>query len=416
MAGEQTAFEKNAEAGLDETSPFFGGTENDDLELSADEEAILSATMDPDTAPGGKNADAATDDDDPDDDDLGEDDDGFASPDDDKDEGADDEEGDTDDDPDDDDSGDDADDDSDGADDGDDTADSDDTADDDPDSDGGDATDSGRSAQASEGKGIRVPKWRLDNALKRAQRAEENLAKLREGKTEDADSDGTIDMSALDVKADPALVEKYNEAVLDGKHKDAAEIMSQLLAGPARAVQGLIPQLTKQISKEVRDEMRADTVGVSQDQAFAEAVNDVYETYPFTNPNNKDAYDADFMADARVFQKGFEAEGESPAAAVYLATQKALAIHYPDALKEDSGESDAPAQQQRQQQVRDKKAADTRKRNAKAAKKQPAAAKDDGSKSSRDEERDGELNIDELSDEEFDALPESTRARLRGDY
>ncbi len=91
-------------------------------------------------------------------------------------------------------------------------------------------------------------------------------------------------------------------------------------------------------------------------------------------------------------------------------------MHKPELLSDQQSDSESDDKKQEKPAKKKNEAASrkSRKRNAKDAKKQPPDAA--GTQSNKNAENDAdEIDIDSLTDEEFDALPEATKARLRGD-
>lgn len=357
-------------------SPFFGADDLDDeFEISPEDIAVRDGVP------------LNTDDgilDDSDDD---------VAPDDDTDDGDD-----TDADPVDDDS------DADVSDDDDDTATDPDTANPDGDDDGaGDDTDD---TQSKDTGSIMVPKSRMDSALRRAQAAEERLKQLEAGLTGDNPEGGDpLDLDGLEVTLDQEKAAKLADAYIDGKSDEAANILKDILSSTLReGLRAAVPALEKNLKTTVTRELSTVSRDTTSSAAFDEAVESVYAEYPMLNPES-DQFNEEIMAVARTLQQGYQAQGKSAAVSVIAATQKVAQMYNLDAPAET-----APAPKGRTAQDKD-----SRKRNASAARSQPP--KDDGgSVSDKSVKADDTLNIDELTDDEFDALPESTKARLRGDF
>lgn len=263
-----------------------------------------------------------------------------------------------------------------------------------------------------------VPKWRLDKVLERARRLEQQLSE-RQSAAAPQDDEGNVDLNevlqSLDLQVDGAQTAKLSDAILDNKPEEANKILNDILAGALKSGLGkIVPQLKQGLTKELTNTVRTNATESAHESAFNDAVAQVYEAYPFTNPENKAEYDAAFMEDARTFQRGYMASGYSAATAVLMGTQKALQIHRPELLNE-GGALDKQIAQSTKPVVKQEGNRESRQRNAQAAQQQPARTSGTGSQPNRAEET-SLPNIDDLTDEEFDALPESTRARLRGDF
>ena len=260
-----------------------------------------------------------------------------------------------------------------------------------------------------------IPKWRFDQKVKQLRTAQEQLASNR-APAADAEAPAPLDMATIKANADPDLVAKHADAVMDGKTDEAASLMNQILDGALQSgMSALIPSITAEVTRNVTAGVVSTVDKDSSDRAFDSAVAEVNEAYDFTDPKS-DNYDKAFMDDALIFMAGHQANGETAAAAVYLATEQAIKIHKPEMLKPADANADAAqAAKDLVAQRKQEKATEARAKNAKAAKQQPADTNDE-SQSSRSEAQSNVVDVDTLSDDEFDALPESTKAQLRGDF
>ncbi len=253
---------------------------------------------------------------------------------------------------------------------------------------------------------IMVPKSRMDGALRRARIAEDKL--------QTRDTPGgveAVDLDALEIAVDGDTAAKMFDASMDNKPEEASKLLSTLITqGVKGSLSTVLPSLRKEITAQIQSEVDSGVNSSTNDGAFADAVDEIYTTYPFMNPVNTEIFEAEVMADARTFQAGYEAQGTSSAVAVLQATDKALHLHHPELfVKAKAAEAEAAAKKS----VEDKTDAESLKRNIEAATAQPA--KSEGSKPNKDEQ--GKVpSVDDLSDEEFDALPAATRARMRGDF
>ena len=126
----------------------------------------------------------------------------------------------------------------------------------------------------------------------------------------------------------------------------------------------------------------------------------VFEEYPQLDTDS-DSFDEDLNAEALVFQSAYLNQGYLPAEAVRRAANAAIRVVRPELLTA----TEAP-------KVAAKARTTNVKGNVDASNAQPPKMNqgESGGKTSSEM-----IDINKLTDEEFDALPEATRARMRGD-
>lgn len=239
--------------------------------------------------------------------------------------------------------------------------------------------------QEAEAKAPMIPKRRLDDVLAKQRKAEQEAAELRKQLLEAQEKANA--QPDVDIKA---LSKSRNEAILDGDLDKAAELDEQIYN--ARTTGG---NSAEQLSIEEIEER------VSMKLELKTTVDTVFGQYPQFDTNS-DQFDEDLNNEALVFQQAYLNQGYSPAEAVRRAADAALRVVRPD-LMQSSEPKKAPVVEKRKTNV---------KKNVEAANSQPPKLNqgESGGKSSSEM-----VDITKLTDEEFDALPEATRARLRGD-
>ena len=184
-----------------------------------------------------------------------------------------------------------------------------------------------------------------------------------------------------------ALSKQHSEAILDGDLDKAADINDQIIAA------------TKQTAPEPID-MDALEARVEAKMELKSTLTSVFKEYPQLDTDS-DVFDEDLNAEALVFQSAYLNQGYLPAEAVRRAANAAVRVVRPELLTETA---------------EPKAAVKTRKTNVKgnveASNAQPPKMNqgESGGKTSSEM-----VDITKLTDEEFDALPEATRARMRGD-
>ena len=224
--------------------------------------------------------------------------------------------------------------------------------------------------EAAEAKKHMIPKRRLDDVVAKQRKAEQEAAELRKELAEALAKAQAI--PAIDVRA------------LSKQHSD---INDQIIAA------------TKQTAPEPID-MDALEARVEAKMELKSTLTSVFKEYPQLDTDS-DVFDEDLNAEALVFQSAYLNQGYLPAEAVRRAANAAVRVVRPELLTET---------------VEPKAAVKTRKTNVKgnveASNAQPPKMNqgESGGKTSSEM-----VDITKLTDEEFDALPEATRARMRGD-
>ena len=236
--------------------------------------------------------------------------------------------------------------------------------------------------EAVEAKKHMIPKRRLDDVVAKQRKAEQESAELRKELAEALAKAQAI--PAVDIRA---LSKQRNEAVLDGDLDKAAEIDEQIHAS------------TQQGKAESID-MEALEARVEAKMELKSTLASVFEEYPQLDTDS-DSFDEDLNAEALVFQSAYLNQGYLPAEAVRRAANAAIRVVRPELLTA----TEAP-------KVAAKARTTNVKGNVDASNAQPPKMNqgESGGKTSSEM-----IDINKLTDEEFDALPEATRARMRGD-
>jgi len=236
--------------------------------------------------------------------------------------------------------------------------------------------------EAVEAKKHMIPKRRLDDVVAKQRKAEQESAELRKELAEALAKAKAI--PAIDIRA---LSKQRNEAVLDGDLDKAAEIDEQIHAS------------TQQGKAESID-MEALEARVEAKMELKSTLASVFEEYPQLDTDS-DSFDEDLNAEALVFQSAYLNQGYLPAEAVRRAANAAIRVVRPELLTA----TEAP-------KVAAKARTTNVKGNVDASNAQPPKMNqgESGGKTSSEM-----IDITKLTDEEFDALPEATRARMRGD-
>ena len=237
--------------------------------------------------------------------------------------------------------------------------------------------------EAVEAKKHMIPKRRLDDVVAKQRKAEQESAELRKELAEALAKAQAI--PAVDIRA---LSKQRNEAVLDGDLDKAAEIDEQIHAS------------TQQAKSEPID-MEALEARVEAKMELKSTLASVFKEYPQLDTDS-DSFDEDLNAEALVFQSAYLNQGYLPAEAVRRAAKAAVLVVRPELMS---------TVEETKTEVKTRKT--NVKGNVDASNAQPPKMSqgESGGKTSSEM-----IDITKLTDEEFDALPEATRARMRGDH
>lgn len=240
----------------------------------------------------------------------------------------------------------------------------------------------------------RIPKARFDEVLKERNQLREEFERLRrkveeleQGKQAEPEPEPEPEAAAPEPYDFEAAEAKFAEAVINGDVEEAKRIRAE------------ITRKQLEIAEQTARAEAAQVQNLAQMQVqFQRAVEELENQYPAFRPGDE-AYDQEAVDAVLKIHSGLVAVGEDPVAALeqaatLVAAQRGL---------QPVGREEAP----QQQAAPAKKPAVKQKLSAKE--KQPPKQGGVAGRSVDD------LDLDNLSEEEFDALPEATKARLRGD-
>lgn len=248
-----------------------------------------------------------------------------------------------------------------------------------------------------------IPKARFDEAVakereareqaeRRAADLERQLAQRAQTQSAQAQRSGQID--ELETRLSD-LEKQHAELLLDGDVEKASSIMKE------------IRHSERQIARLEAQAESSQVVNMTLEQERLDlAVAKLEAEHPVLNPKSE-AYDNDLVQMILLVQREMVNNGQPPSHALYSATERVMGrlarVAEPEVKKE--GLSQAEVEDRKVKQI--EKALDTQKR-------QPPSMKDAGLDSDKLGEK-GLPNVTAMSAEEYAALPEATRARLRGD-
>lgn len=253
-----------------------------------------------------------------------------------------------------------------------------------------------------------IPRNRFDkvndarkDAESRARAHEAEIAELRQ----QLESRGTIvDETAgtiENLELSSEEVSTLSDAILDGNAEMAQEALQGMLSKAAQMG-------AQQARQGIEDRIQSTIDGRSVNDRMMDKADELTKQYPVLNEAHED-YDDLITDEVVIIRDAFISKQMDPVAAL----EKAVGI----VAREYGLDSPAPTQQEtpaedtaKQEQAKQQQSRDTKNALDKVAKQPPLNEGGDNRGST-----DGDINLEKLTDEEFDALPESTLARLRGD-
>jgi hypothetical protein len=255
----------------------------------------------------------------------------------------------------------------------------------------------------SEDKGYMIPKKRLDQEIGKTRAAQARALELEHQLTLlQQQGQGAPGIQLPVVEAEQ--MQLYHDAILDGQHAKAAEIMSQIRANDAAATAA---QLREQLLNDVRRSTQMD----QQQSALQEVITHLETTFDFFDSTSP-AHDSELVDEVLDTHKIYLAKGYTPADAMARAARMVLNDHHPGLLEPvgapPAARAAAPAPVG--PTVAQQRAAAAQQVAAKVALQptaQPARAELPTSRA---------LDIASMTDEEFNALPDSKIREMRGDF
>lgn len=208
------------------------------------------------------------------------------------------------------------------------------------------------------------------------------------------------------VEQEPEQEPTYDFAT---KQKDLYELILDGKTDEANTLQQEIDAEKERIFMERMRETSSNAITDAQEQAeFNHTVAALQNQFDFFNPQSPD-YDTQLTQEAVVLRDAIHARGGiSRSDALIAATRYILGTHKPDVLH---GEVIDPGQINTSSGAAPSAERQNSKKSIAAERAQPPATAGEGN-AVRD---DGIVDVMSLSEEEFDALPEATKKRLRGD-
>jgi hypothetical protein len=262
-------------------------------------------------------------------------------------------------------------------------------------------------------KGIRVPKFRLDAvtarakaAEQRAQELEARLAALEEqSKAPQATQQQAPQKSAAETHAE--LMDSYDEriaeAIAEGNSKEASKLMRE-----SRMAQESYfnEQMTSRFQETTQQATRQAT-SQAQEAARMESILDQLEEQFPVFAEGSEEYNQEVNDKVLEVQQAYIKAGRAPSDALVEAVNLVLPSFGYGSDNEPRTPAAPKAVESRKTDV---------KKNIAAAKQQPPDVSNIGEDSDTAGVQSTGINVLDLTEEEFDALPESKKAELRGDF
>lgn len=240
-----------------------------------------------------------------------------------------------------------------------------------------------------------VPKARFDEALIKERSAREAAeARLREIEAQQAQIRRSDDARALEAEINE-LEKQHSRLLIDGESDKAAEVMAQIRRMERQINIAEAQNMSATAKEQAREEIRMELT-----------VEKLEAEYPALNPDSE-TYDDTLVEFVLAKQQALmQKERMGASAALARAATEVMARFGASPAQVPEKGLKQPVEDRKGQQV---------KKNLEAAKRQPPNLKDTGVDSDKLGEK-ALPDITNMSYDEFDALPESTKAKLRGDF
>ena len=249
-----------------------------------------------------------------------------------------------------------------------------------------------------------IPKARFDEAVgkeREAREAAERRAAELERQLNQRQQDQTRSAEVGKLETTIAGLEKQHaDFLLDGEGEKAAAVMKEIRLAE------------RQIARaEAQAEATAATTQVLEVERTQLVIANLEAAHPMLNPNSEE-YDADLVEDILDKQNRLmQSQGVARDKALEMAAKYHLGRIQKTEVKEEPKGLEVAAQKAEQEERKTKQV----EKNLDTQKRQPASTKEVGLDSDKAGAKDGLPSMEGLSLEEYAALPEKTRARLRGD-
>ena len=246
-----------------------------------------------------------------------------------------------------------------------------------------------------------VPKHRFDEAVgkeREAREAAERRAAEAEAKLkQEAKNEDVAKME----EAVEKLEQQHAKLLLDGEADKAAAVMKQI-----RQSERAIARLETESTASAATERAVEQVRMESTIARLQA------DYPTFNPESE-SFDQDLVDIVLAEQQRLiQTQRMLPSAALATAAKKIMDKFAPKNDKVDDGDTKGLAAAKTADDRKAKQVA----KNLDTDKRQAPSLKESGADSDKHGQTKTDVDVNKLTSEEFNALPESTKAKLRGDF
>jgi len=243
------------------------------------------------------------------------------------------------------------------------------------------------SQQVEEQKAPMVPKSRLDEVLAKQKALQKQLDDLNQAKVETVTESPEYDFAAKEAE--------YQQFVLDGESEKAIALRTEIRNAEKQQIMFEVQQTTTQNIQQS-----------TEAQSLQAKATELEAQYPVFDVNSAE-HDPDLLKEALDLRDAFMIQGYDGAYALDKAVNTTLTLKKPELLQ-----TEAPKVDPKVAELNKKK--QTAKVSAKieASQQQPPAMKGEGAAQRGDKP----IDLNKLSEKEFQALPDETLKRLRGDF
>ena len=233
-----------------------------------------------------------------------------------------------------------------------------------------------------------VPKSRLDEVLAKQKALQKQLDDLNQAKNEAALEAPEYDFASKEAE--------YQQLVLDGETEKATTLRNEIRTAEKEQIMFEVQQSTTQNIQQS-----------TEVQAIQAKAVELEAKYPIFDVNSAE-HDADVLKEALELRDAFMAQGYEGPYALERAVTTTLTMHKPELLEVETVATPDP----KVAELNKKKQAAKVTKKIEASQSQPPSMKGEGASNRGDKA----IDLTKLSQKEFDALPEETLRRLRGDF
>ncbi len=232
-----------------------------------------------------------------------------------------------------------------------------------------------------------VPKSRLDEVLAKQKALQKQLDEMKAAQEPAEDAPEEFDFDKGEIE--------YQQLVLDGESEKAAALRQQMRKAER-----------EQIAYEMRKEMGTTVAKSAQETALATAAQEMESAFPVFDQNSE-SFNQELTQEVVELRDAFITQGFDVVDALSKAVN--FVVKSNDIVASGE-ETPALANAPKKQAVADKKRKEVS-RKLKAAESQPPEMPGESSSARGDQA----INVNNLTEDEFNALPDATLKRLRGD-